>query len=132
MSRSVLSLLLLTGCIVHVGPQAKEYPPAIRPYGSWAVVTTTTGAHIGGELLEVRDTAWVVAAERGFVLVPFRVMQSGHVDHSDNDIAQSQQPVAPVLQEHRLLSRYPYGLSDAVLRELLASKRQAALEVIGQ
>jgi hypothetical protein len=125
-------VLLVTGCIKYIGAKAQDYPPAQTPNGALATVTTKQGASIAGELLEVRDSAWVIATRQRIVLVPFRLMQGGVVEHSEQTIQLGLPPVAAVLQEHRLLSRFPYGMPDPALRELLASKRQNAMELASQ
>lgn len=133
MMRAFLPLLvMLTGCVIRLGPQPEEYPPAKGTDGAWASVTTMSGSSITGELLEVRDTAWVIASSQRVVLVPFRVMRSGSVDRSEHPVAVGQRPGEDVMQDHRLLSRFPYGVSDSVLQKLLVSKGQTAIEVATQ
>src|SRR2546423_15372760 len=52
------------------GPSAKGFEPATSPHGIQARVRLPTG-DLEGELLEVRDTAFVIAATDGISVVHF-------------------------------------------------------------
>ena len=120
------ALLLLASC--RLGTQAKDFPPALRTTGVAASVRTGSTT-VDGELLELRDSALVVLANQ-LTLIPVRAIQRAQFSDT-RVIVESRYALRPEeRQELRMLARYPYGIPDAALAKLLASKGQTAIVVV--
>ena len=88
------------------------------------------GRRVSGELLEVRDTAFVLLSGDAIVLVPkFAIEES---NFRGLDVHRGAELTGEVLEQHRLLSRFPMGMPPAALRSLLRQSGQSELKVITQ
>ena len=86
------------------------------------------GRRVSGELLEVSDTAFVMQSGDEVVLVPkFAIDES---NFRGLDAHRGAELAGEVLEQHRLLSRFPMGMPPAVLRSLLRESGQSELRVI--
>jgi len=88
------------------------------------------GRRVSGELLEVSDTAFVLQSGDVVVLVP-RV----DIDESNFrglETHRGAELTGEVVEQHRLLSRFPMGMPPAALRSLLRQSGQSELKVITQ
>lgn len=118
-----------TGCRVGHNPVAS--PAARSPHGVLVELRLRSGDDsLSGELIEVRDQAIVVRAIGQIVLVPFSAVRSARsqsgprrtrVRGSDAEHFKTWAPFA----------RYPYGLTEAQLDELLRLEGQSTLVVVG-
>lgn len=140
--RSV-AVMILIGCLSSacaIGMESREFKPATAPAGIRAHVQTTTG-QLTGELIEVREAAIVLLTEEGEAtapggrprrlrLVPFTAISRADFEQRGSDVRLSDgQPPSPRARERlRLLSRFPYGMSPAVERELLKAYGQSAFD----
>jgi hypothetical protein len=122
----VSALLLTTGC--HIGPTAKRHAPATRATGATTTVSTPT-RNISGELLELRDTALVVLGEQ-VTLIPIRVIDRAVFSDTRVTIDRRYVLRPTEREELRLLGRFPYGIPQAALSKLLASKGQTSILVV--
>jgi hypothetical protein len=124
---SVLSLLALSSCVVRSGPRAERYDPATRAAGTGTTITTAA-SQIAGELLEVRDTALVVLTSSRVTLIPNRVITAMYF--VDLPRFHTGSLTSDETRRLRLLSRFPYGMPDQALTQLMSSRRQDTLEVL--
>ena len=138
MRRLMFAALVATplfGC--HLGPRLDRYPVAVRPEG---VTVAASGRHgsIQGELLEVRDAGVVLlvtpvggGASR-VVLLPYVAIREARLLglHKNDTLRDGQPPAAGQRQRFRKLSRFPQGLSEELMRQLLDAYGQAELERI--
>jgi hypothetical protein len=123
-------LLVLTGCLVaEIGPTVESFPPASRGAGVWTSLQLGSGA-VHGELLEARDTALLLLRGGEIVLVPFAAIRRGEFRHLDVRIGRGRPPSAAIHDRIRLVSRFPYGLSDEGWERLLSVSGQAAPRVV--
>jgi hypothetical protein len=138
-----LAAPLLAGC--PTGPSAGSYAVAHSPRGV-ATELRVGGENIAGELLELRDTAFVVLAPtraraaagtgattpagREVVLVPFRVVRRGRFAQVDEPYVGGR-PGAKTFALLQHLSRFPRGLSAENMARLLASLGQREPRVAG-
>ena len=107
----------------HTGPSAERFAAAVGPHGVQVRLEARRG-NVDGELLEVRDTAFVVLTRRAVLLVPFSAVRAADFEHVGwYDSARDER----TLREWRALSRYPGGMPDEALRHLLASRRQTEI-----
>jgi hypothetical protein len=150
---SLVLALAIIGC--QLGPQIEDFEPARRPEGISANIelrrSITGGGHLEGELLEVRADGLLLNTRRAeaggrvtrrLVFVPYTAIETAtfdelslHVleehDSGTEGIAASAKSPGPDREKLRLLSRFPQGLSPALLEKLLAAEGQAGVEVIG-
>jgi len=124
---TILSLFALTGCVLRFGPHARSYDPATRASGTGATLTTAT-LQIAGELLEVRDTGFVVLTSSQVILVPTRLIRTLRFD--DLPISKPGSLTPEETRQLRLLSRFPYGMPDRALSRLMSSRQQQTLHAV--
>ena len=86
------------------------------------------GRRVSGELLEASDTAFVLETRDAIVLVPkFAIDES---NFRDLDVRGGTELAGDVLEQHRLLSRFPLGIPPVALRSLLRQHGQSEPRVI--
>ena len=134
MRRSIVRSMMaaaftLAGC--YTGPSTKDFRPATTPRGVGARIELHHRS-LSGELLEVRDTAFVLYddAGTGLVLLPFSAVAGARFDEIGSYSGGT--PDAEWSVKLRQVSRYPYGMSPSVLQALLANAHQAELHVVTQ
>ena len=110
------------------GPDPQEFRPAISPYGITTQLSTREATY-RGELLEARDTAFVVLHDSILTLVPFAGVRHATF-HRYPVRYQRGTPGAEQLAELRRLARYPQGLTADQLARLLAAHGQRELRVV--
>ena len=135
-----VAAMMLTGCLSSacaIGMETGEFKPAGTPAGVRADVQTAAG-RFTGELIEVRDAAVVLLAEEGAAvapgsrpqrlrLIPFTSISRAEFEQRGSLRLSAGQPPSPRARERlRLLSRFPYGMSPAVERDLLNAYGQTA------
>ena len=137
----VLAFLSLASC--SYGMTAEKFQPARDPHGVETHVTTASG-ELRGELIELQDSGMIILSswnrsvtqdqrsekqERVLRLVPYGSIWHAKFDQLKADSAiDNGVPPTPVVRERlRLVSRFPYGMSEEVLGALLKAHGQAAL-----
>jgi hypothetical protein len=121
----VASLVLMSACGSSINYM--ELGPA-RPHGADGRMIVN-GRHISGELLAVSDTAFVLQTRDGIVLVPKLAIDESNF--RDLDVHRGSELAGDILERHRLMSRFPMGMTPEVLRSLLRQSGQSELKVIG-
>lgn len=91
---------------------------------------TTTHVRVGevratGELMEVRAADMLVLVQRRLTVVPYERIREARFERS-GVVLQGKPPSTGELEQLRLLSRYPYGLTPEQMRELLDTLGQDA------
>jgi len=122
---SVLAIVAASGCVT--GKPASRHPLAIGPAGAQMDVRLRK-SRVKGELLEVRDTAFVILGAGEMTLVPFRGIRTARFLGVDGPYVTPRISREGV-QKARLLSRFPFGIPEPVLRELLESRQQTEVAV---
>lgn len=123
---AILAGVALGACFRTIGPQPREYGPAHNPSGVHAEVFTATD-HVGGELLEVRDSA-IVLRGPATVLIPFDAIVRAAFADTPLTVDRTSHERSEVTRI-RLLSRYPQGMPPAALRAYLRAANQDSLIV---
>lgn len=148
----LLLCLAIAGC--HVGPQIENLEHSRRPEGITTSIELRDGiaerGRIEGELLEVRKDGLLVNTSeaeeapivgRHVVFVPYAAMVNVKLEtvnlnvlennNTWNESAGSTKRLERNRETLRLLSRFPQGLSNKLLEELLTAEGQTSVDVIG-
>ena len=110
--------VVLSGCI-GIGRSAESYPPA-RSAAGIEVTLETRVRTITGELLELREDAYLVREDSAIVLVPRAMVRGGRMQGS---------PLRSG-KRLRLMSRFPNGLTPELLRAVLDAYDQPEVETL--
>lgn len=122
-----LVTLALAGC--SVGPRVEKFRPAQEPAGVETELRLANRT-IAGELLALENAGLLVLSERRVVRVPYRAIQRGSFGQLGLFMTKGVAPPADKRERLRLVSRFPQGLSEDLLRDLLAAYGQAEVEVV--
>lgn len=117
-------LAFATGCGSRINDV--ELGPA-RTHGADGQLVVN-GRRVSGELLEVSDTAFVLQTREGIILVPrFAIDES---NFRGLDLHRGAELSGDVLEQHRLMSRFPMGMPPVALGSLLRESGQSEPRVI--
>ncbi len=122
---------LLAGCVVATfGSGWNERSLARRAAGA-RITLQTQRTGVDGELLAVRDSAFLVLGDgERVVLVPYRAILGGEVEDLGKRFITAGIPSAGAQERLRLISRFPQGVSPELLPELLLAYGQSELAVV--
>ena len=125
---AVVMLLGLVSASCSYGPRIADFGPAHTPYGVSGRLTTRD-AEISGEVLEVRDTGVIVltVASGKLRLVPYSEVRASRFDRLGGLLGGNRAPDPAARERLRLVSRFPQGMSPAVLHTLLNAHGQTEL-----
>lgn len=126
-TRIGLILLLGSGCVWGTPPA--KVPFATSPTGATVSVVITLQRGVrSGELLSA-DSAGVLLRDSAIVRIPWRSVHLVHVASIKRfDIPPGSGGVPARQRRLALVSRFPQGITEPVLAQLLASLKQAAVE----
>jgi hypothetical protein len=122
---TLIALTIVAGCFT--GPSASGFTPAVSGHGADAQL------HIGrtrldGELLELRDSAYVLVNGDGIFLVPFSIVDKASFDHLGSYSGGA--PGPEWAERLRLVSRFPQGMPDRAIAMLLGAAHQSELHLV--
>jgi hypothetical protein len=123
---AAIILSMTSGC----GPRINNFEVDLaKPHGADGQIVVS-GRRVRGELLEVSDTAFVLRTRDAIVLIPkFAIDES---NFRDLDMHRGAELAGEVLEQHRLMSRFPMGMPPEALRSLLRQTGQSELKIITQ
>jgi hypothetical protein len=115
-------LVLLAGCRFGIGPRIEDYPARSAD----GLQGELTAARVR-ELLEVRDTAFIVLSNQRVMHIPFRRITN--VNFRNALVVRMATPADFTGRQHmlRLMSRFPFGMTPDVLQRLLQAYNQSEL-----
>ena len=123
-TRATLLCLLAVACYTSVPPE--KFAPAVGPRGAVGQLTLARGPRRYVELLELRDSAFVLLVGDRVAIAPFRVVR-GLALAQIGDVTFPFEPPRPsARQQLRMASRFPHGMPAPALAELLAASGQPA------
>lgn len=136
------SFILLTSLVVlsctFGGKMAKSYV-ANNPGGDNLKLTLTQGRILEGEFLSYQDSSifflskvnLVKETEEifGITKIPLNIMQSGYLLHADKHVIQEGKLTEEAINL-RFYSRYPQGINDEILTNLLEAYNQETLNIL--
>jgi len=115
------------------GTRVEKFAPAHEPAG----VTVRLRLHYGrgtqvvaGELLAVQDSGILLRDSTRILFVPNDSVRYGETITRGGDVSFARKPTGSTRERLRLLSRYPGGLSAAVLSSLLAAYGRDSVETV--
>ncbi len=137
-----LTLMAISGC--HLGTRIEEFQVAQRPEGIESAIVIDDRT-ITGELTEVRESGLVLLAfwgdqddpdqkSRRLLLIPYGALSNASFAQIRSQALslEGQPPEEGVRKRLELLSRFPQGLSESLVSELLAAHGQQQIEVVGR
>lgn len=124
--RACLTIVVLAAGACFTGPSAGSFTPAVSGHGVDAHL------HLGrrrveGELLELRDTGYVVINTLGVQIVPFSGVDAASFDGLGSLYGT---PGSDWSERLRLASRFPHGMPDSALAQLLAVTHQSQMTYV--
>ena len=136
MNRVLIALVLASApAACSYGMTVEKFRQATDPHGVIATIMTA-GGELQGEVIELQDTGLVIYSsrlgqndERVLRLVPYAAMRASKFEQlaSRYSIRDGSAPTGSVRERLRLVSRFPHGMSAAVLAELLKANGQTQL-----
>ena len=108
----------------YTSPPPEGFGQALQPNGVQGTLTVTGGKRVHGELLEVRDSAYVLLVDNRVAVVPYRAIQEAGFEHQDWACCSYANPSASVRERLRWSSRFPFGIRDEALAALLRASGQ--------
>jgi hypothetical protein len=119
---SLYVALALASTSCAVGYKTANFAVAHQPAG--VATTLDLGTVMRGELLAVEDNALIVLSEQQITRVPYTTIRKATFAQTGISIRDFAVSTAE-RDKLRLLSRYPQGLTPALLQSLLAAYRQS-------
>jgi hypothetical protein len=121
----VIATALVTSCFI--GPSAHSFKPAVSGHGVESHLRVGR-REVEGELLELRDSAYVLVGYDGIVLVPFRAVEGAQF--KDIGSFGGGAPDPEWSERLHLASRFPQGMPASALELLLEAAHQNELRVV--
>ena len=123
MKNIIVTLLgaVSTACTLGGGPALEKVPVAHEPGGAQGHITVDRIA-VHGELIAVTDTAFLLLTPTGVSQIPVRA--------ADRCVFRPFRHRCSETATWARVSRHPFGMSDALLRELLERNNQQTVRLI--
>ena len=112
----------LGGCFT--GPSAQRFQPAVTPHGA-QVKLAIGNSTLVGELVEVRDSAFVISSSDSIWVVDFASIRRARFPAFSVAYGGGV-PTREAGDRLRMVSRFPAGMPAGVMERLLAASGQAA------
>lgn len=126
---AILVSLAVAGC--QMGTRPSELVPATSPRGTEVELhLTDAGGRLTGELVAVRENDLLLDTSRGFTAVRYAAF--GRAEFEDAPGVGRWRDAEGQRERLARYSRYPFGVSEELLRRLLAARDQEELRVIRQ
>jgi len=140
LNTGILALSLLAGC--QVGPMIHEIDESKSPFGASVRIEvsqagTSRARQYEGELIETKDDGLVIAlrtaggAPSRVTFVPWsriHLVKATELPGFQARGAGNPSPRSASIEKMRLISRFPQGLSPALMEQLLAGYDQATVD----
>ena len=125
---TLLALAAAGAAACYTSPPLDAFPPARKPGGINASIKMMNGRSFGAELLTVNDTAYVLSWNQYVGVARYSDVKQAELEGIGyvNEWEKTK-PARDALYRARLMSRFPYGIPDTALTQLLAVKQQSAI-----
>lgn len=123
-------VMLCAGC--SIGPRAADHVLALSPAGVPVEIELATGVSkerpkVSGELLAVTDSGFWILVDHNPRWMPYvDIHHAAFGETGDGDFSGPRAPKQKTLEHLRLESRYPQGITPALLDQLIQSYRDSA------
>jgi hypothetical protein len=131
MAPRTLATLALVAAGCSYGQTAPKFIAAYGPHGVTARIVTVRGEDISGELLAVEDAALLIERQNALTRVAYASIREARFEPSGRALGHGRPPSPTELSALKLRSRYPQGVSEDLLRTLLAAHGQQAVKEVG-
>jgi hypothetical protein len=122
-----LALVAALAAACFTSPLPERLAVATGPRGVSGEIWFLDESKVRVELLEVRDTAYLVMHDGRIALLPYAtVAEASFETVGPLMIGDGRVPPAKLRERLRFLSRYPFGVPEAAMSELLRSAGQHA------
>jgi hypothetical protein len=122
---SIAVLVSATACFT--GPSVGRFRPAQTGHGIEGELRLRD-RRVDGELLEIRDSAYVLVSSDSVMIVPFTAVRGAHFDALGS--VGGGRPRIDNFALLQLSSRFPRGISDATMAQLLAVAGQSSMSYV--
>ena len=127
-------LLLVSGCVVRHGVQVADFGPAQSPEGvaiSMLVKADSDVSTNQGELLTVREDGVFILWMNRITFIAYKTIQDVEVTGMKRiRFGNGETPSPELREELRLISRYPQGMGDQLLENMLDYYSQEQVDLI--
>jgi hypothetical protein len=130
MAPRTLAALALVAAGCSYGQTAPKFIAAYGPHGVTARIVTVQGEDLSGELLAVEDAGLLIERQNALTRVAYAAIREARFERSGRSFGRGG-PSPTELAALRLRSRYPQGVSEDLLRTLLAAHGQQAVKEVG-
>ena len=120
-------LLVMAGCVIHVGSRAEDVDAAWSGAGTAVHLGMPSGTVVEGELLAASDSGLLVRTATGLVLARYERVLTSTFGSPTVSLSCCRKPGGDALAALRLVSRYPQGIPAELQARLLALAAQPAL-----
>lgn len=124
----VALLALMAAC--YTSPPPEGYRVALQPNGVKGALMVNGGAQLSGELLEVRDSAYVLLVKNRVTIVSYGAIVRAAFEHQDWLCCDYEHPSSRVRERLRAASRFPFGMRDEALAAILRVSGQTSPDYI--
>ena len=132
--RTLIGAVVIAAALAcSVGTRVKKFAPAQEPAG----VAIRLRLHFGkgtqlvaGELLAVQDSGILLRDSTRILFIPNDSVRYGETTTRGTGLAFARKPTGSTREQLRLLSRYPDGVSAALLSSLIAVYGRDSVETI--
>jgi hypothetical protein len=131
LTRAALGAALTLVASCYTSPPPRSYPPALRPNGVTGELTTADHHSVQGELLEVRDSSYVLLVSGRVTVVPYAAVVTAHFSDQDWMSFGYSSPSANRREQLRWDSRFPFGIRADALDALLGAAGQTKPDTVG-
>jgi len=127
-----LAVIVISAALAcSVGTKAKNFPPAREPAGATVQIHYGRASlRLAGELLAVQEDGLLGRTGDTVWLAPNPVLRRGVIMTRGMRAAFSGRLEGSTRERFRLLSRFPQGVTSAVLRQVLTAYGRDSVEVL--
>jgi hypothetical protein len=122
-----LTLVAAAATACTFGPTGRKFLRDHGAHGIRAEIVTVQSVSVVGELLAVEDAGLLIDGAEALTLVSYAAIRQAHFKDGDASLADDRTLPPRAREALRLRSRFPQGVSEELLRKLLAARRQDAL-----
>jgi hypothetical protein len=129
-AHAILIGLLVAASACYTSAPPEGFRPALQPNGVRGNIMVNGGAQLSGELLEVRDSAYMLLVKDRVTFVPYAAIVRAAFEQQDWLCCTYERPNASTRERLRWASRFPFGIRDEAMAALLRTSGQTTPDTI--